>query len=551
MKIWVALSIGLILLALPVSALADIAPPAQPPGSNPQPGSENTQVRMLAETVLLDVLAGSENSLGKAQVTADFTLRNLGTETEQMAARFPISNNDGFYNYPEIKNLQVKVNGKTVPTRRIQGEDPYYGGDQVPWAEFDVKFPPGEDVNIRVSYQLDGTGYYPFTSFNYILSSGAGWRDSIGEADVIVRLPYTASHENVLLAEDTGYWLTSPGAELEGTEVRWHFDDLEPTSEDNLRVELVAPALWQKVVREQANIEQNPDDGEAWGRLAKAYKESAFLPKEMRPDEGGQALFELSEQAYEKSIQLLPDDADWHAGFAELYFWRHNTYQWENPDDYTYTLRAVELVKRALEINPRTPKALELVEMFEWNDFVARDGEAYDFLLLTATPTAQNTPTSAAALTPTAEQLGASIQTQVAVAAQATANTPTSTVEATRQPTEQPTDEPTNVPATQTQVVAASSHGGGNPGGGTGRRVERVRGDDDLATGGAGDDGDASEEGIRMMLGRSICRRLYERARIFTGKCFAPTIKLGARLPEWFRQPVWEPASCRTGSAGR
>ncbi len=430
MKIWALVLVCVFLLALPVVGLADVAPPAQPPGSNPEPGVEGTQVRMEAESVLLDVLAGGTDSLGQAQVTAEFRMRNLGNETEQMAARFPISANDGFYNYPEIKNLQVKVNGKTVPTRRIQGEEPYFGGEQVPWAEFDVTFPPGEEVIIRVSYLLDGTGYYPFTSFNYILSSGAGWRDSIGEADVVVRLPYEANVQNVLLPGDTGYWFTSQGAELDGNEVRWHFEDLEPTSADNLRVEMVAPSLWQKAVREQANVEGDPQDGEAWGRLAKAYKESAFMPKEMRPDDGGQALFELSEQAYEKCIELKPNDAEWHAGFAELYYLRHNTSRWENPDEYGYALKAVELLKRAYEINPRSPKALELLEYFEWDEFVIRDGEGYDFTLLTATPTAQNTSPSAAALTPTAEQLGSSIQTAVAVAAQATAHTPTTTVAA-------------------------------------------------------------------------------------------------------------------------
>ena len=80
------------LLALPAPAYADIAPPAQPPGVNPEPGDEATQVRMLGETVLLDVSPGStSDSLGRARVTADFTMRNLGNETEHLEVRFPIS----------------------------------------------------------------------------------------------------------------------------------------------------------------------------------------------------------------------------------------------------------------------------------------------------------------------------------------------------------------------------------------------------------------------------------------------------------------------------
>lgn len=458
MKKWIVLVICLILFAAPVRTLADVAPPAQPPGSNPGPGSENTQVRMLAERVLIDVIAGGENSLGKAQVTAEFTMRNLGEKTETMAARFPISANDGFSRYPEIKNLQVKVDGSSVGTRRIRGEDPYYGGDSVPWAEFDVAFPPGEDVNIRVSYQLDGTGYYPFTSFNYILSSGAGWNDTIGKADVIVRLPYEASTENVLLSGDTGYWFTSQGAELAGSEVRWHFEDLEPTSENNLRVELVAPSLWQKVTQEKANIERNPQDGEAWGRLAKAYKESAFLPKELRPDEGGQALFELSEQAYQKCLELKPNDADWHAGYAELLYWRYNLGRWENPDDYTYAVRAAQLLQRAVEINPRSPKALELLEEFEWGEFVRRDGDTYDFLLLTATPTPRSTPTSPATATTEATQT----PTQPPATATQTVEILTDTATKTEAMTDTPA--PAAVAVTEPPSPTDTPEGGGQGG---------------------------------------------------------------------------------------
>lgn len=40
----------LCLAALSSAARADVAPPHQPPGFNPGPGSETTQVRMMAET---------------------------------------------------------------------------------------------------------------------------------------------------------------------------------------------------------------------------------------------------------------------------------------------------------------------------------------------------------------------------------------------------------------------------------------------------------------------------------------------------------------------
>jgi hypothetical protein len=151
------------------TALADMAPPAQPPGSNLEPGSENTQVRMMAERVVIEVQLGSGESLGKALVTADFTVRNLGSEKEGMAARFPISAN-GYFEQPEVQNLQVQVDGRNVRTRRIQGEDPYNElRDPVLWAEFDVTFPVDQDVEVRITYTVEGSGWAPYVTFNYIL----------------------------------------------------------------------------------------------------------------------------------------------------------------------------------------------------------------------------------------------------------------------------------------------------------------------------------------------------------------------------------------------
>ena len=182
----------LLLFAFPSTVLADVAPPANPPGSNLQPGSETTQVRMVAETVLIDVKADS--GLGTARVTADFTMRNLGNQPESMAARFPITANDGFGNYPEIKELVVKVNGQEIPYQRANYPDIRYQDKDVPWAEFNITFPVGQDVPIQVVYNLKGSGYMPYTAFYYILETGAGWKDTIGSADIILRLPIRPAH---------------------------------------------------------------------------------------------------------------------------------------------------------------------------------------------------------------------------------------------------------------------------------------------------------------------------------------------------------------------
>ncbi len=314
----------LALLARPSPARADIAPPSPPPGSNVQPGTETTQVRMLAETVLIEVRPGSgEKDLGLARVTADFTMQNTGDNPETMAARFPIAADDGWGKVNLIADLRIRVAGQTVPTRRITGKDPnHMGSQELPWAEFDVTFPPHEEVAIQAQYTLQGGGEYPFSQFTYILSTGAGWKDTIGSADIIVQLPYEASTENVLAGSSISAGTTS-GGRIDGTVIRWHYDNLEPTYNDNFEIDLVTPSTWQKLLAEQENVALHPSDGESWGRIGMLCKQMAYSSrgKGFRAgelDAGAAQLYQEAVQAYDKAVTLLPKDALWHAGYAEL-----------------------------------------------------------------------------------------------------------------------------------------------------------------------------------------------------------------------------------------
>ena len=373
----------------PSSARADVAPPGHPPGSNPEPDTEITQVRMLAETVLIEVQPNTSiTSLGRAKVTADFTMRNLGNTAESMGVRFPISSNNGFGEFPEIADIKIKVDGNAVSTRRIMEEDPIWGSDSVPWLEFNVTFPPNQDVQIQVSYLLEGTGEYPYAAFYYVLHTGAGWKDTIGSADLIVRLPYEANTFNVIFDEEIGWSSTTPGGVIDGREIRWHYEDLEPDRSNDFQLSIVMTAAWQKVLTEEANVQGNPNDGEAWGRLGKLYKEIFFYRRGYRNDEGGVQLYQLSIQAYENAVRLKPDDALWHAGFADLLAVHAYYAAGEGQDVRADMLRSMQEIQRALDLSPDDPKVKEIAEKiyFLFPDAIVQLESGYDFLWLTATP---------------------------------------------------------------------------------------------------------------------------------------------------------------------
>ena len=380
------------IIILPTRASADVAPPIQPPITNLEPGTQTTNVRMLAETVLIDIQPDSQkDSLGMARITAQFTMRNLGATIETMAARFPISANNGRGEYPELSNLSIKVNSTQTQFSRVNYPDIRWQDTDVPWAEFNVTFPVGKDVDIEIAYTLKGSGYPPFTAFYYILETGAGWSGTIGSADIILRLPYPANTQNVILDQQIGWSETTMGGVFSGNELRWHFDDFEPGAEgpvQNMEFSLVSPAAWKAVLDGQSYIDQHPTDGEAWGRLAMATKHVFFMGKGYRTDPGGEELFARSVEAYEECLALKPQDAQWHAGFADLLSERAFWDSWTNgvtPD----AMRAIQEISTALNLAPTDPIVLNIAEniFYSFPGSLVQTNSGYDFPWLTQTPT--------------------------------------------------------------------------------------------------------------------------------------------------------------------
>ena len=382
----------LLFLLMPASAAwADVAPPYFPPGANPQPDTETTQVRMAAETVLIDVQNDTRaGSLASARVSADFTMQNLGGVDEQLAVRFPISADNGRGEFPEIADLVVRVNGRQVAWRRANYPALPYADVLAPWAEFDVLFPAAKDTLIQVTYTLQGTGYPPYTAFYYVLETGAGWKNSIGSADIILRLPYAATPQNVVMDMQIGWAFTTPGAVFEGNEARWHFENFEPGGDSvvqNMEFALVSPAAWQTVLKAQQETNRNPGDGEAWGRLGRAYKQIFFMNKGYREDDGGRELYDLSFAAYQKCLEILPGDAQWHAGFADLLVSKSYWESWGQAPT-AITLRGIEEIHTALQLAPNDPKVQEIAASIHYMfpQAMLQIGDGYDFPWLTQTP---------------------------------------------------------------------------------------------------------------------------------------------------------------------
>lgn len=89
----------------------------------------------------------------------------------------------------------------------------------------------------------------------------------------------------------------------------------------------------------------NPDDGEAWAMLGKTYAAVEHWPEAL--------------VAYEKAIKLLPQNASVLSGYAEVLAITGNR---------VLTGKPMELVEKALEINPEDIKGLELAAIKAFQD---------------------------------------------------------------------------------------------------------------------------------------------------------------------------------------
>ena len=372
----------LLLLSFAAPAQADVAPPAQPPGGGIVPG-EPTQVQMQAETVEVTVQSlpyvGEPQLVDKttqAKVKASFSMRNLSSAVEKMQVRFPLMDpsgmGDGFGSYPEIQDIQVRVNEKPVPTKRFTTPTPNTWDKNAPpiaWAAFDVTFPPGKNVAIDVTYTLKPSGYFPVAEFRYILETGAGWSGPIGSADIVLRLPYDATPQNVLPGENG----STPGGQIAGNEVRWHYENLEPAAQDNWAANMVTPGLWQAILNARTAVQSAQADAKAWSLLARTTglaAQDASGKGWLREDDGGRRLADESVKAYEKAVALAPGDPDMHAAYAGLLWRTILQYKYPTsdiqpgPGDATLR-RCVDEINSALRLDPKNEQAQSLSDWIQ------------------------------------------------------------------------------------------------------------------------------------------------------------------------------------------
>lgn len=366
--------------------------PIFPGGSSIKP-EEESQVRMVAETVVMKVRSAGE-TLDQvleiapeaafllrdsevpaiAEVKADFTMKNPTADPVSMAVWFPLASAIDSFDWdveppeavPRIARFQVTVDGKPVDYAASTLPNPK-GADKppLPWASFPVTFPASEETRIQVTYLLPlhrATKGRELVLY-YIFQTGSGWAGPIGQAELVVNLPYPASEATLAGASsatlvEIPYPSTladrgaSPGGVLEGNQARWTWQDFEPGPQDDFAIWLMDPDDWQRLEAARAAVQANPQDGQAWLHLASIYYYLSLAIPRTFPCIFAASYSPLGMEAFSKAADLLPDHPAPHMGLALLSLAPYAANQNAPPEVIQTVLDELQLARKLEVENP-------------------------------------------------------------------------------------------------------------------------------------------------------------------------------------------------------
>ena len=363
---------------------ADVGwPPVNPAGASVGlQGDFQTNVRMVSEEVHLNIEAferpvpeGESDSPAywmRGLVDAHFVMRNLGETQEAFDVWFPLAASTRYTEVltyemtPEkiVQDFKVRVNGKPIKTIQINAPSVGIPEFESPWAKFAMFFPPNQDVIIQVNYTIYPGGRRPFGDFEYILQTGAGWKDSIGEATIIIHLPYNVTNETVSISgnEVYGYPLAPQpeGFMVENDTLTWHFTGLEPAAKDNIFIDVLEPGRYSKLVQARAQVLKTPNSADAQLQLARALSESILIIKGVEKNGGGKALAQAANAAYERALELSPERPDIYGEYANWLMRSGSGWQLFIGGPFPEIL--CNLVKKGLEKFPNDPELKKIDE---------------------------------------------------------------------------------------------------------------------------------------------------------------------------------------------
>jgi hypothetical protein len=368
------------------SVQADFAPPPDITSiGGIGPFYQSTEVQMVYERVEME-LQVDQNQTSSGTLTNQilvkgwFVMHNQGSRDETMQVVFPLITNLDVCVYPDSpatlfsssdsyqidsSSFKVSVNGVVEPTTEMSTDNPDKAkmppacqDNQINWAAMNVTFPVNKDILLGVSYMMTSSTSKDIEKVQYILETGAGWKGPIGRADIIFRYPYLVEPDNILQSyfQGTG---TTPGYQTLYNEIYWNYENIKPTSNDNIAVSFPSPQTWQEILSLRNAIKKNSQDVDSWSRLIAIYDEIGG-PGGSRGVNNDRYYQEV-DQLYQGAIAANPESAQLNADYATWLAFQIG------PSGTTqqYLNRILIYINKAFAVEPENKNALQALSMVE------------------------------------------------------------------------------------------------------------------------------------------------------------------------------------------
>lgn len=266
------------LFMIPVCVLADAAPMTLNKGGAIY-GIENTEVEMSYEKVIFSNLRTEGlNSEPIYDVSAEFVMYNTGNDIEKIKVFFPFYFNENDYGYDfefdkGVSDIEVFADSKMID---------YIKDGEKEEILFDVVFYPKSKKKLVIKYENTFSPEYWSTYYDigYILHTGALWKNSIGEGEIIFEFPYSIENQarffyekgqtDMPLNKDCTY---GKYCYLDN-KVIYKFKDFEPTKDDDILYQIFNPDAWQKFLKLKKKIADGPNNYEVHMEMAELYNYS-------------------------------------------------------------------------------------------------------------------------------------------------------------------------------------------------------------------------------------------------------------------------------------
>jgi hypothetical protein len=234
-----------LILLFTIPVYADIIPnPIQIKGIIPNGA---VSIQMVSEKVTVDLFKDS------SVVVCVFNMHNLG-KPQDLEIGFPIMD---FYLWPydmekyllddaSKNNFDVTIGGKKIEKvdmyipgklkeilKSTNAQEGYkllseYTSQNKPWYLWKAHFNKNEYQRITVRYVLPNGANHMYSFFSYLLSTGAGWKGNIKDAQV------TVTDKNIPV--DQLLDISPKNYKRAGNIISWDFKNLKPTVDDDILI---------------------------------------------------------------------------------------------------------------------------------------------------------------------------------------------------------------------------------------------------------------------------------------------------------------------------